>query len=369
MRVLIAPDKFKGTLTAHQAASAMARGWKRARPTDKLSVLPICDGGDGFGAAMGALLGAKSLQLATVNAAHQMVRARWWWQPKDRTAIIESANIIGLAMLPPRKFHPFEVDTFGLGQALLTAKRKGAKRILIGIGGSATNDGAFGLARALGWRFLERNGCEITRWTELQKLAEVESGTRFKRGEILVAVDVQNSLLGPRGASLIYGPQKGLRPRDFPHAEKCLRQLANAMRRKTKTDFAKVPGAGAAGGLGFGLQAFANAKLQSGFELFASHASLDKQLRSVDLVVTGEGAIDLSTTHGKGVGELARRCNKLRLPCIGLGGVIRSSPELKSLFLQTLGMVELTSPANAHRNAGLWLTRTAQKCASNLVCK
>jgi glycerate 2-kinase len=149
LNVLIIPDKFKGTLSAGAAADAIARGWGRARPGDALDLRPMTDGGDGFGEVMGQLLGARLQRAETVNAAHRKCQARWWWEPRTKTAVLESAAVIGLAMLLPNQSHPFELDTFGLGPVLAAAARKGAKRCLVGIGGSATNDGGFGVARAL----------------------------------------------------------------------------------------------------------------------------------------------------------------------------------------------------------------------------
>ncbi len=368
MKVLIAPDKFKGTLTAHAAAHAIAVGWRKSRPDDSLTLLPISDGGDGFGAVMGKLLNAKPQRIKTVNAAHRPIMATWWWQPKNKIAVIESANIIGLAMLPPGKFHPFQLDTFGLGQTLVAARRKGARRIIIGIGGSATNDGGFGLARALGWKFLTKAGKQIERWTDLAALAHVWPGEKFPAGRVTVAVDVQNPLLGRRGASRVYGPQKGLREKDFVPAERGLRQLALILRKEFGTDFSKTPGAGAAGGLGFGLAMFANARLESGFDLFATHAGLPAQLQGADLVVTGEGRIDGSTNMGKGVGEVARLCLALRRPCIGLAGAVVATARTKKLFAQTWALTDLTRLAEATNRPAFWLAHAAEKTAANLIC-
>lgn len=366
MRILIAPDKFKGTLTARQAADAIAAGWRKARPADQLTLLPISDGGDGFGLVLGDLLAAKPQTLRTLNAAHQSVRATWWWHPPTRTAIIESANIIGLAMLPKGKFHPFELDTFGLGDAIRAAQQKGAKRILIGIGGSATNDGGCGLARALGWKFLNRVGAEITKWTELTELKSVQRPARFPKGLIHVAVDVQNPLLGSRGATRIYGPQKGIRPADIAPAEKCLRRLAQVVKRELGLDFAKTPGTGAAGGLGFGLATFADATLASGFDLFAQRAGLDRLLAKTDLIVTAEGSLDHSTLMGKGAGELAQRGQARKIPLLGLAGVVREPEKLRKLFIGVRALTELTSAPDAQRRAKYWLTRLAFQTAKHL---
>src|ERR1051326_259221 len=213
LKLLISPDKFKGTLTAHAAASAMAAGWKSARPYDELELLPISDGGDGFGEMLSILLQAQLQTAKAVDAAHRPCEASWWWPPASQPAIIESARVIGLAQLPPGKYHPFELDTEGLGMLLQAAAAKGAARCLVGIGGSATNDGGFGLARALGWQFFSTHDEKIVRWTELRTLAQVrppEILRPFK--SLIVAVDVQNPLLGANGCTRIYGPQKGLRP-------------------------------------------------------------------------------------------------------------------------------------------------------------
>ena len=248
LKILVIPDKFKGTLPAGAAAQAIARGWHKARPHDLLDLLPMTDGGDGFGEVFNNLLRARTQQLETVDAAHRPCSARWWWEPRTKTAIIESAAIIGLAMLPPGKFHPFELDTFGLGAVIRAAAAKGARRCLMGIGGSATNDAGFGLARSLGWKFLDRTGNPIEQWTGLDQLAKIRAPSpRRCLRQLLVAVDVQNQLLGPRGATRVYGPQKGLRSRDFVRAERCLSQLAKVVKKDFGCDLARMSGAGAAG--------------------------------------------------------------------------------------------------------------------------
>ncbi len=365
MKLLIVPDKFKGTLTAHEAANAIARGWRTVRPQDSASLLPMTDGGDGFGEVISALLDARIHTVKTIDAAHRPLTARWWRASK--TAFIESAAAIGLARLPAKQFHPFTLDTSGLAEVIRAASRKGTTRCLMGIGGSATNDGGFGLARALGWEFLSRAGQPIERWTDLTSLASLRPPRRrrwFK--QLIVAVDVQNPLLGTRGATRVYGPQKGLRPKDFKLAEACLKQLARVARRTFGHDFAAVPGAGAAGGLGFGLRTFLGARLVPGFELFAQHSALDRQLRSADLVITGEGAIDDSTLMGKGTGEIAKRCRRLRIPCIGLAGQIGAKVKRKSRFTQSHALTDLTTLEQAKARPAFWLERLAKAAAEEI---
>lgn len=426
LKVLIIPDKFKGTLTARAAAEAIARGWRRARPGDALRLMAMSDGGDGFGEVMSALLHAKGQTVRTVDAAHRACVGRWWWEPKTRTAIVESANVIGLAMLRPgsiesRKskvqsrerggcrvsgvgggevqspesrvrtlksevrgarfevgnakaeagdhaegeFHPFALDTFGLGAVLGAAGRMGARRCIVGIGGSATNDGGFGLARACGWEFFDEDGSRIERWTDLGRLEHIRAPrVRWCFRELVVAVDVQNPLLGPRGAARVYGPQKGLRRDDFGLAEGCLRRLGRVVAKQFGRDFAREPGAGAAGGLGFGLLAFLGARLEPGFALFARYANLDHRLDSTDLVVTGEGAIDDSTLMGKGVGQVMQRCGELGIPCIALGGAVTARVKSPRTFREAHALTELTTIRQAKAKPAFWLERLAGRAAA-----
>jgi glycerate kinase len=269
-------------------------------------------------------------------------------------------------MLPRGKFHPFELDTFGLGAVLHEARAKGAKRILLGIGGSATNDGGFGVARALGWGFADERGNPIERWTELHRLECVRPSPLPRFDKVTVAVDVQNKLLGVQGATRIYGPQKGIRATDFELAERSLRRLARVMQRQFKRDFARVPGTGAAGGLGFGLLAFFGGTLEPGFDLFARLAKLERRLRATDLVITGEGAIDKSTLMGKGVGEVARRSCASGIPCIGLAGDVPPDCRQSKKFVQIRALTDLTSVERAKANPEQWLERLAKKAALEL---
>ncbi len=369
LNVLIVTDKFKGTLTAQAAADLIARGWREARPQDSLELLPMSDGGDGFGEVLVRLLKLEERTIATLDAAHTPLQAKWWWDPKTRTAIIESAKIIGLALLPTKKFHPFDLDTFGLGAVLQAAADINARQCLMGIGGSATNDGGFGVARSMGWQFLDKHEQPIEQWRQLISLQRICPPVPQKKlPELLVAVDVQNPLLGPNGASRIYGPQKGLRPEDFAHAEQCLSQLAEVVKRDLHLDAAAEPGTGAAGGLGFGLRCFFNARFESGFEIFARYARLRERIRTAQLVITGEGAIDASTLMGKGVGEIAKWCYQAGVSCIGLACTFRRSELMEQgrqpYFTQVFGMSpDLTTPELALRDPGFWLPRLAAAVA------
>jgi glycerate 2-kinase len=366
LRILIIPDKFKGTCSATAVAECIAGGWQKARPNDALIRVPMSDGGEGFGEVTSRFSKASTHTIKSIDAAHRPCRADWWWQSTTKTALIETARVIGLAMLPLGRFHPFELDTYGLGTVFKAAARKGARRCVVGIGGSATNDGGFGFARAIGWRFLDDASQEIENWRQLKTLESIcAPKNRLPFKEVRVAVDVQNPLLGPRGATRVYGPQKGLRPRDFADAEAALARLATVWEKQFHHRLSSIPGAGAAGGLGFGLMAFLGARLQPGFELFAHHARLEKLLRASDLVITGEGAIDNSTLMGKGVGQLAALCRKWKIPCIAIAGMVNGSERLQNSFAQTHSLSAFAGVEKAKAHPQVVLKQLGQRVASS----
>jgi len=369
LNVLIAPDKFKGTLTAHQAAEAIARGWKSVRPQDQLALLPMSDGGDGFGEIISELTGAQLQQIETVDAVRRPLNASWWWHEDSRTAIIESARIIGLAMLPRGKYHPFELDTYGLGAVLREAEKRGARRCIVGIGGSATNDCGFGMARALGWQFFNTHEEPVVRWTELHHLSIIRPPPEARLfEELTVAVDVQNPLLGPSGCTRVYGPQKGITEFDLP--ERCLARLASVMETELKISHALTPGAGAAGGLGYGLMSFLGAKMEPGIGIFERHARLSDRVKNSQLVLTGEGALDEQTLMGKGVGEIANVCQRQAVPCIALAGVVPEPEKAKAKFAATYALTPgFTDKGSAMREPAVWLERLAAKAATEWKCQ
>jgi glycerate kinase len=363
MRVLIVPDKFKGSLTARQAAQAIVRGWRKARPKDSPDVLPMSDGGDGFGEVLSGLLGAAPRRVTTLDAAHRPLRCVWWWQAKTRTAILEAAKVNGLAMLAGKGFHPFQLDTFGLGKVLRAVEKAGARNCVIGLGGSATNDGGFGLARALGWEFFGHDGEVLEEWWQTSELSEIRAPAAPLKPRLVIAVDVRNPLLGARGCSRIYGPQKGLRREEFELTEKCLGRLASVLQEQHGIGGANAAGAGAAGGLGFGLTAFAGAEIESGFDLFARYARLEQRLRAADVVITGEGAMDEQTRMGKGVGQIALLCARRGVPCIGLAGVVEESVRESGLFARTGALTERANLQRAQSQAARYLERLSEDTA------
>ena len=371
-RILIAPDKFKGTLTAMDAADAIARGWLRSRPMDAVTKVPVSDGGDGFGPVLANATGCLGRETETVDAASRPRTAPWWWSAGRSVAVVETAQVIGLALLPRGRFHPFELDTCGIGAVLQSAVDSGARECWVGIGGSATNDGGFGLARSMGWTFLDESGRPIERWTELTRLQAVRrpAVSRLDGCRLTVAVDVDNPLLGDLGCSRIYGPQKGLRTEDMGMAEAALGRLASVMAEHLGQDIAALPGSGAAGGLGFGLRAFLGARTESGFDMCATAVGLDARLEECDLVVTGEGSLDRQSLMGKGTGMLALRARAAGKPCIGLAGRVEALPKEdagRSPFSGTLAIVPgLATADESMERPAHWLEELAAMVAAGL---
>jgi glycerate 2-kinase len=369
MKVLVVPDKFKGTLTARQAAEAIASGWRSFRPEDELQLLPMSDGGDGFNEVLSELTGAVQVTSSVSNAAKEPVTAAWGWSENEHLAIIETAQANGLVLLPPGKFHPFDLDTYGVGELILAAHRQGAKSCIAGIGGSATNDAGFGMARALGYRFLGAAGGVITTWVELPRLREIlppPIPARFE--QFVIACDVQNPLLGEQGATRIYGPQKGMRSEDFKVADEAFEALVNAVKRDLGLDAAAEAGTGAAGGLGYGLRVFLGGKFEPGFSIFERYSKLEERISWADLVITAEGAIDEQSQMGKGTGAVAQTCARMEKRCVGLAGYLPH--RIGAPFAFTWGMFpDLTTVAEAKGRAAYWLEQLAQKAAREIAVK
>lgn len=366
--ILIVPDKFKGTLTAAQAADAIAAGWSSVHPADHLVRIPMSDGGDGFGSVLAHALAASTLESNTVDSAGRPRTAQWWHSPSRSITVVETAQIIGLALLPHRQFHPFDLDTFGIGSVLRDAVATGARECWVGIGGSSTNDAGFGLARSLGWQFLDATGAPILHWPDLTQLRRVipPPQSLSDHCRFTVAVDVDNPLVGPNGCSRIYGPQKGLRPEDMDAAEAALNRLATVLAEHLGRDLAPQPGSGAAGGLGFALPAFLNARVESGFEIFATASDLDRQLAAADLILTGEGSLDRQSLMGKGTGRVAERAQRHGRPCIGLAGLVESlAPGETSLFTAAHAIVpDIALLETAKSDAARCLTELARRTAA-----
>jgi glycerate kinase len=328
MRIVISPDKFKGCLTAEEAAQAIARGVRAAAPSAQVDLCPMADGGEGTVAALvAATAGRLQTRRVTGPLPEMKVVAIFGVSGDGQTAIIEMAAASGLALLKPQDRNPLNATTFGTGELLVAAAKLGVKHILLGIGGSATVDAGLGCAQACGLPVILDDGqyaapTEPLCGRDLPSVVLVKHGrgSPVERVErITVACDVTNPLYGPDGAAPVFGPQKGATPEEVRWLDDALRRLAE---RLGKTAEAQTPGAGAAGGLGFAMLAFFGAALRSGVELVIEAAKLRERLGGADLCITGEGRLDSQSLAGKTPVGVARLCKELGVPCVALVGSV-----------------------------------------------
>ncbi|HEV7401786.1 MAG TPA: glycerate kinase, partial [Chthoniobacteraceae bacterium] len=333
VRVLIAPDKFKGSLSSAEAARAIAAGWRSAWPECTLELAPIADGGEGFADALLHALGGEWIHARAHDALGRPINARYAWMPRSRRAVIEMSEASGLWRLPQDERDPLRAETFGTGELMRHAVELGAEEIYVGLGGSATTDGGAGMAVALGCELLDKHDCALT--PQPQNLPFVHRISRARvpaLPRITAACDVENPLLGPRGTAQVFAPQKGAAPATVVLLESALTHFSNVVQRELQSDFRETPGAGAAGGLGFGLLSFANAAVRSGFDIVSEALDLPGRVGECDLVITGEGRIDHQTLEGKGPAGVAALARKAGVPVLAFGGCLEGEPALADCF-------------------------------------
>lgn len=332
MKVLIAIDSFKDSLSASGAAMALRAGFLKGNPAAVVSTLPMADGGEG---TVQSLIDATKGTIVELEVMDPLMRPRksfYGISGDGTTAIIEMAAASGLEILRPEERNPWYTTTFGTGQLIADALEKGCRKLLVGIGGSATNDCGAGMAEALGVRFRNASGELVSKGGgALGEIHEIDLSGMHPHAltaVIQVACDVDNPLCGPKGASAIYGPQKGADPEMVQKLDRNLEHFASQIASQLAKDVALIPGSGAAGGLGAGLIAFLDATLMKGFDMVAGMTGLEEKIKNADLVITGEGKVDGQTRFGKtpyGVALLAKKHNK---PVIAVGGKIDSGAEL-----------------------------------------
>jgi glycerate kinase len=331
MRVVIAPDKFKGSLSAVDAAAAIARGVARACPEASIAIVPMADGGEGTTQALVAATGGSYHDAQVTGPLGEPVIARFGLLGDGKTAVVEMAAASGLVLVPHGKRNPLIATTRGTGELILAAIATGGRRLIVGIGGSATNDGGAGLGQALGYRLLDRAGRDLEPGGgALDRLAQIDRSqrrTELDGVEIAVACDVSNPLCGTEGASAVYGPQKGASPEMVARLDDNLAHFAEIVDRDLGVSIKDLAGSGAAGGLGGGLVAFAEGKLQPGVKLIIDAVKLADRLDGADLCLTGEGAIDAQSAFGKTAVGVARLARSLQCPCLALAGSIGSGAE------------------------------------------
>lgn len=306
MKIVCAPDSFKESMSAAEAAAALAEGVRRVAPDAECVEIPMADGGEGFTESLADALGLSAVEAPVLDAYGCPALARF--ALADGLAVMECAQAIGLGMVPPERRRIREASTFGVGQMILAALDGGAREFLFGIGGSATNDGGAGMLRALGVRFLDAEGRELDGSpASLARLESIDASgldPRAAAAAFKIACDVDNPLLGPRGSSAVYGPQKGASPEDVAFLDGTLERLARTAGHLDS--FAAAPGAGAAGGLGYAFSAFLGGELQSGADLVVEAVGLAEAVKGADFVFTGEGAMDRQTLMGKTLSGVAR---------------------------------------------------------------
>jgi len=351
MRILIANDKFKGSLPAEKIGFHIKNSLIAVFPAAEFDLCPIADGGEGTALAMTTALAGNWVSAPTQDAQGRPILAHFGWVADTHTAVMEMSSASGLDLVHDMELKPLIANTLGTGILIKKALELGASRILIGIGGSATNDGGLGVALALGYTFRKEGQPFSPTLTTLLEADAIEKPASLPSFELIVACDVDNPLLGPCGATRIYGPQKGVR--DFAWFEERLEHLANLARRDLGVDPREVPGAGAAGGLGFGLMAFLGGRLVSGFDMVSSQLGLEARVAAADLLVTGEGRLDEQSLQGKGPVGVARLARKLGKPVVGIAGSIDDSAALRVQFDLLIAVKPVEMPlAEAMRRTG-----------------
>ncbi len=324
MKIIVAPNSFKGSLTAAQAASAIAHGVREALPDAEIVEVPVADGGDG---TVEALVSARKGTFRDVEVEGPLgdpVRAVYGLIDGGRTGVVELASSSGLALIPIERLDPRKASTFGFGQLLEAARMQRVASIIAGIGGSSTNDGGAGMAQALGYRLLDSDGRDLPRGgaalAHLDRIDPSGFDPSWRSVSVMVASDVTNPLTGPQGASAVYGPQKGADPEAVRELDAALARLAEVIARDLGKQVADIAGAGAAGGAGAGLVAFLGARLVPGAPLVVDASGFDQVLQGARLVITGEGRVDGQTAFGKAPGEVAKRAMSAGIPTLLLAG-------------------------------------------------
>jgi glycerate 2-kinase len=326
VKIVIAPDSFKGNLTSLEVAKAIEKGVQRVLPKANCVKVPMADGGEGTVQSLVDAMGGKFVYRKVSGPDGVVIRARYGLLADKLTAVIEMAEASGLPLIAESERNPLTATSHGTGELIIDAINKGAQKIIIGIGGSATNDGGAGMAQALGVKFLDSRGREIRTLAAggmLNRIADINMENihvGLKKCKIIVASDVDNPLCGKRGASYVFGPQKGATPAMVKRLDSNLNHFARLIKNRLNINVRSLKGAGASGGLGAGLVAFAGAKLQSGVDIVMQATDFESHLNKADLVITGEGRVDFQTAFGKTPAGIAKVAKKHKVPVIAIGG-------------------------------------------------
>jgi len=371
MKIVLAPDSFKESLSALQVAESIERGFKQVLPNAEYVKVPMADGGEGTVQSLVDATGGRIIKKTVTGPLGEAAEAFFGILGNEKSAVIEMAAASGLHLVPATKRNPLLTTTRGTGELIAAALEYNVNHIIIGIGGSATNDGGAGMAKALGARFLNSNGQEIAEGGgALSDLAAIDLSSldsRLAHVKIEVACDVDNPLIGPKGASAIFGPQKGATPEIVNQLDENLAHYAEIIEKDLGVKIADVPGAGAAGGLGGGLLAFMQAELSRGVDIVMEAAKLSDIIAGADLVITGEGKIDGQTIFGKTPIGVAKTAKKHGVPVIGIAGNVAGDSDavheygIDAIFSIVPGAVSLQE---AFLHADKFVERTARNIAA-----
>lgn len=332
MKIVILMDSFKGSLDSINCGNAVKQGILKAMPDSEISVFPLADGGEGMARTLSESLNATWIPLSVTGPLTDSVAAGYGYIEHSRTAILEMVSASGLALLTPEQYDPFRTSTYGVGELINHAMEKGCLNFIIGIGGSATNDGGIGMLKALGYQFFDKDGKDVGHGAsalsqinqiDFQKVNPLLSECRFQ-----IACDVTNPLCGKNGATYVYGPQKGLLPDQLSSVDEGMRHYAEIVSATILKNVSDIPGTGAAGGLGFAFLSFLNAELIPGAQLILNRLNLEEKIKAADLVITGEGKLDYQTVLGKAPITVARLAKKYQKKVIAFSGCIGTGAEL-----------------------------------------
>ena len=366
LKIVIAPDSFKESLSATEVAESIQKGIVSAIPSASIVKVPMADGGEGTVQSLVQSTGGRIIQTQVHDPLMRKITSFFGVLGDKQTAVIEMAAASGIELIPAYERNPLKTNSYGTGELIKSALDTGAKKLIIGIGGSATNDGGVGMLQALGIRFLDNNGFEIgPGGGSLDKLKDIDItkiDTRLKSTKIVVASDVNNPLFGENGASSIFGPQKGASPEMVKRLDNNLTHFARITEKFLKKQFHSTPGAGAAGGLGFGLIAWLNAEIKPGFEIIAKQAGLEEKIRESDLVITGEGKIDAQSKFGKTPYGVAMLAKKYQVPVLAFAGIVEDEARktYHNLFQMIIPIAEKTmSLEESKKNAAPLLQKAA----------
>lgn len=364
MKVLIACDSFKDALPALKVCQAIERGLLLSSPSASTVVFPMGDGGEGTADILSYHSGGQKYTVQVHDPLFRLIKATYGLSGDGKTAFIEMAAASGLQLLKPQERNPLKTTTLGTGELIWDAIERGAKQIIIGIGGSSTNDVGLGMATALGYSPLDEAGQPLTPiGGNLGKVTLIgDSALRFDKDQIKFEVicDVDNPLYGKKGAAYVYGPQKGASEKEVAQLDAGMRNMALVLEQMFQQDFAEVPGAGAAGGLGAGCMAFLGAQLRPGIDTVMDLTDFEKKLKNVDLVVTGEGRLDAQTLHGKLIYGITQRAKLYNVPVVALCGSLEVNPNQ----MAAIGLKAAFSISSGPQTLSDALKRT-EKCLEN----